>query len=78
MTFSHTALTADIIKNARAVGIPIGSAEIFAQKTADHVQQWLKSRTKVTQADLDRAIAQKLSTFSKDLAFFYKNHGKII
>ncbi len=77
-TFSRTALVKDIIKNAKAINIPIGSAEIFAEKTADHVEKWIKTRAKVTETDLNRVIAQKLATFNRDLAFFYKNSGKII
>ena len=76
--FSHSGLVKDILKNARAAGVPLGSAEIFATRTADHVQQWIKGRAKVTEADLNRVIAKKLSSFSSDLAFFYKNNGKII
>ena len=76
--FSREALIKDILRNAKAANIPIGSAEIFANKTADHVEAWIKNRAQVTQADLDRIIAKKLSTYSKDLAFFYKNNGKII
>ena len=76
--FSRTALINDIMKNARSANIPPGSAEVFANKTADHVEAWIKNRSTVTQDDLDRIIAKKLSTYNRDLAFFYKNNGKII
>lgn len=78
MKFSRSALEKDITRNAKSLRIPAGSAEVFAKKTADHVAKWLQGRSTVTQADLDRITAQKLSEYSKDLAFFYQNNGKII
>ena len=76
--YSRSALIKDIAKNAQSVGIPPGSAAVFATAAADHVEAWLKDRPKVTQQDLNRVIAKKLSAYNRDLAFFYKNNGKII
>ena len=77
-TFSRTALIADILKNAKSLGIPSGSAKIFAEKNADQVETWLKKHPKITEADLYRVVAKHLSVYSKDLSFFYKNRDKII
>ena len=76
--FSRADLIKDIKKNARSLHIPSGSAQVFAEKTADYVENWLKNRAKVTRSDIDRVVAQKLATFNSDLSFFYQNHGKII
>jgi len=77
-TFSRTTLIADIIKNAKSLQIPSGSAKIFAEKTADEVESWLKKHPKITEADLYRIVAKYLSIYSKALAFFYQNRDKII
>ena len=49
-----------------------------AEKVADKIAKWAERREEVTQADIDAQIAKEVSRYSKDLAFVYKNRGKII
>ncbi len=71
-----------IIKNlkidAKAVGIPIGAAEIFIEKSLKEANKTLKSKKIITEKDLERAIAKELKKYNADFAYVYENHDKII
>lgn len=71
-------LTKNLKIDAKAVGIPIGAAEIFIDKTLKAIQTTLKSKTIITDKDLDRAIIKELKKYNPDLAYVYENRDKII
>ena len=71
-------LTKNLKIDAKAVGIPIGAAESFIDKTLKAIQTTLKSKTIITDKDLDRAIIKELKKYNPDLAYVYENRDKII
>ena len=76
--FSRKSIIKDIRTEAKVIKISAGSAEKYAEKVADSVEKWAERREGVTQDDLNRIIAKELAKYNKDLAFIYKNRGKII
>ena len=52
--------------------------EIFIDKTLKAIQTTLKSKTIITDKDLDRAIIKELKKYNPDLAYVYENRDKII
>lgn len=78
ITIDTKLLTRNLKIDAKAVGIPAGAAEIFIEKTLKAAQASLKSKTIITDKDLDRAIVKELQKYNADLAYVYKNRDKII
>lgn len=78
LTYSSAKLKSQIKADARSLGIAEKWAETIASRTAQHVDQWLKDRTTITEADLTRVACQKLRELSPDIAYIYKNRGKIL
>ncbi|MBO7720389.1 hypothetical protein J6S35_02000 [Candidatus Saccharibacteria bacterium] len=78
MKFSKKQVVKDIMLEAKVLGISAGAGEKYAEKVADKIAKWAERREEVTQADIDAQIAKEVSRYSKDLAFVYKNRGKII
>ena len=76
--FSKKAIVKDIKTEAKILKISAGAAEKYAEKVAEKISVWTEKRGKVTQDDLDRLIAKEIAKYNKDLAFVYKNRGKII
>ena len=76
--YSSTALKKQIIADAKSLKIAEKWAETIAEKTVKHVDAWIKGRGTVTEADLNRVAHQKLKTYNADLAYIFKNRGKII
>lgn len=64
--------------DAHALGIPIGSAEIFIDRTLIAVTKTLRKKTIITENDLTRAIVKELKKYHPDLAYVYQNRDKII
>lgn len=64
--------------DARALGIPTGSAEIFIDRTLVTVTKTLRKKTIITENDLTRAIVKELKKYHPDLAYVYQNRDKII
>lgn len=64
--------------HARAIGIPEGAAESFIDFTIKSVQKSLKKNTIITKADLIRLVSKELKKYNADLAYVYRNCGKII
>lgn len=77
-SFSKALVVKDIEREARALNIPVGAAEKYAEKIAEKVEKWVCCRGGVTQADIDSVIAREAEKYNNDLAFVYKNRGKII
>lgn len=64
--------------HARAIGIPEGAAESFIDFTIKSVQKSLKKNTIITKSDLIRLVSKELKKYNADLAYVYRNCGKII
>ena len=71
-------LTKDLKIDAKAVGIPSGSAEIFIDKSLKSAEKSLKSKKIITENDLKRAITKELKKYNADFAYVYENRDKII
>lgn len=70
--------TATLKLHAKALGLPIGSAEIFAKKSIDAAEKSLKHQPIVEEQDFIRLVAKELSKYNSDLAYVYKMYDKII
>ena len=71
-------LEKDILKEARTIKMPVGEAKGFSKKVAEKVAKWAEKRSAVTTSDINMKIADELKKYSGDLAFIYRNKGKII
>ena len=71
-------LTKILKVHSKALGIPIGSAEIFIKKSLTAAEKSLKNRKIITEKDLYRAVAKELKKYHADLAYVFENYDKII
>ena len=78
LSFSKAVVVRDIMFEAKVLGISVGAAEKFADKVSDKVTKWAEQRQSITEDDINMQIAKEVNKYSKDLAFVYKNRGKII
>ena len=78
LSFSKAVVVRDIMFEAKVLGISVGAAEEFAEKVSEKVVKWAERRQSVTEDDLNTQIAKEINKYNKDLAFIYKNRGKII
>lgn len=78
IVFNEKELQQDLIHSAKALGISVAVAEAISIKIVKKVAERLSKRAAVTMDDLNRFIATEAEKYSKDLAYVYKNRGKII
>ena len=64
--------------DARALGIPSGSANIFIDRAITAALKKLGRRSIITETDLKNAIAEELRKYHPDFAYVYQNRDKII
>lgn len=76
--FSKKTLREELLREAKVLGLHPGAAEVMADKVVAAAEKWAKSRTMITQTDLDKAVARIVKKYNKDLAYVYQNRGKII
>ena len=76
--FSKTFVVKDIMLESKVLGVSEGAAEKFADIVSDRVMKWAERRESITEDDVNTQIAKEIKKYSKDLAFVYKNRGKII
>lgn len=76
--FNEQKLRKDLALEARALGIPDGSAEVFIDKTIAAVEKKLTGKKIITRGDLNRKICAELKKYNLDFAYVYKNRDKII
>lgn len=76
--FNKQELEADIVREAKVIKIPEGSAKAIAKKVVCQVEKWAQKRPAVTLNDIDRRVAIEVAKYSDDLAYVYRNRGKII
>lgn len=78
LKFSKNDLTKDIIRNAKVLGISDKVSARYADNVSDRISQWVRVRGIVTTSDINKKVAQELEKYNQDLAFIYKQKGKII
>lgn len=78
ITFNEKSLQNELLHSAKAVGLSAGAAELVAEKITTKVAERVAKRAAITADDLNRFIAEEAEKFNKDLAYVYKNRGKII
>jgi len=76
--YSASALKQQILTDAKSLKIAEKWAETIADQTVKHVDQWIKDRGTITADDLNRVAHKKLKELHPDLAYIYKNRGKIL
>ena len=76
--FNEAEIKKDLKIDARALGIPIGAAEIFINRTLKDAKKTLKNKSIITEKDLQRAITKELKKYHADLAYVYQNRDTII
>lgn len=76
--FNEQEMQQELLHSARAVGISVAAAELIVAKIVKKVAERMAKRTVVTVDDLNRFIADEAEKYNKDLAYVYKNRGKII
>lgn len=64
--------------HARGLDIPDGAAEIFIDRTIASLKKTFAKKSIITENDLIRETTKELKKYSADLAYVYKNYGKII
>ena len=76
--YSHDGVKQSILYHARGLRMPEKWSEKIAERVAKSVDKWIADKTIVTEKDLKKRICEELEVLSPDIAFVYKNHGKII
>ncbi len=76
--YSPDDIKSEILFHAKSLRTPVGWAETIADKTAQHVDDWVSGRGSVTDEDLRRIAYEKLKELNPDIAYIYKTYGKII
>ena len=76
--FNEAEIKKDLKIDAHALGIPIGAAEIFINRTLKDAKKTLKNKSIITEKDLERAITKELKKYHADLAYVYQNRDTII
>ena len=77
-SLDYTKIKRELKIDARALEIPIGSAEVFIERAITDAVKSLRPKTLITENDLKRAIARELQKYHTDLAYVYRNRDKII
>lgn len=76
--FSEADLYDDLIKSAKVAGLSKKVATPMAKVIVEKVAKRVQKRSVMTIDDLNRFVATEAEKFNKDLAYDYKNRGKII
>lgn len=77
-SFSAEDIKNDLRREARALRIHTGFAEIIIEKVILKVEAYKKSHPVVTEKDIESLVYSELKKYHKDLAFIYHNREKII
>lgn len=76
--FSEEQLREDLRREARALNIHQGAADLIAGEVATKLEKWLEDKPTITQSDLDRRIVMEVKKYNKDLAFILGERNKLI
>lgn len=71
-------LKKELMIDAKAVGIPVGAAELFVEKTIKDAKKALKTKKIITESGLERTVSRELKKYNADLAYVFENRDKII
>ena len=71
-------LKKELLIDAKAVGIPVGAAELFVEKTIKDAKKALKTKKIITESGLERTVSRELKKYNADLAYVFENRDKII
>lgn len=74
----RTKLKKELLIDAKALGIPSGSAEIFVDRSINSAIKSLRPRKIITENDLKRAVTKELKKYHRDLAYVYEIRDKIV
>ena len=77
-TPSTVLLRADILSEARALGIPEGFAVTIAESVATSIEAYLVDHPLLTPLDVHSLVTSELQKYHPDLAYIYHNRDKII
>lgn len=76
--FNQATIRRELKIDAHALGIPVGSAEIFIDRSIRAASRSLSRKSLATEDDIRRAIVKELKKYHADLAYVYENRDKII
>jgi len=76
--FSEVDLYDDLVRSAKVAGLSKKVAMPMAKVIVEKVAKRVQKHSVVTIDDLNRYVAMEAEKFNKDLAYDYKNRGKII
>lgn len=76
--FNEKAIRKNLKIDARALGIPSGTAEIYIEHVLKNLQKTLKTKKIITENDLNRYLVKELKKYHADLAYVYEIRDKII
>ena len=76
--FDKDVLARELKIEAKALGIPVGAANAFVEKTVVATSQKLKKKKLITKRDLERTVVAELKKYNADLAYVYRIRDKII
>jgi len=76
--YSREGVKQSVLRAAKSARIEDGWANQIAERAAKAADTWIADKNIVTEADLRKVIAKELEEVAPDVAFAYKNHGKII
>lgn len=77
-TLDLTKIKHELKIDARALGIPSGSAEVFIDRALNAATKKLQDRAIITENDIKTAITKELRKYHKDFAYVYQNRDKIV
>lgn len=75
-TFDPAALKKSLTRDARALGIPAGSAEAFIDLTIKSVVKSVKKSP--TESEVNRALIREMKKYSPDFTFYLQHRNQII
>ena len=77
-SFQTEDLKKDLSREARALRIHSGFANLLIEKVITSVKAYQKTHPIVTKKDIEGLVYTELKKYHKDFAFFYHNRDKII
>jgi len=72
--YDERKLYASVYASCLAVKVPIGEAELVADKVVKEVEDCLKDKYELTSGDIFRRCYQHFQVYNPDAAYMYKHH----
>lgn len=76
--YDREGIKQSVLRCAKGARMPDGWAESVAERAAQATDKWIADKGTVTEEDLRKVIYEELEDIAPDIAFAYRNHGKII